>query len=521
MQRGSLGTADGSEPARRREDGESDERGRGEAAATLRSRTIAGSIEGSIAGSLEGSIEGSIEGSLGELDELRDFDAQFGTQLPELEERRRRRLSTLPYGRGYPWAVAGGTFALLDFGAIMLATLSWRAALAGILVSVSFRTYSYRYHVSAVDSERRLLAVTLVVTLLAAVTQDGWHWHHASWQFAATFVALVAARGLGVVIVSVVRRRQPRPALVFGGGAMGMLLADTLADHREYGLVPVGFVSDVGVPATDLPVVPLARAAAAVEDTDVRDVICAFGPESDSDDVRVLRELQRRRIRLALVPRFFDLSPSDDHIWGIPLQPVRTALPASRLRAGVKRAIECVLVAIAIVVASPVLLACAVAVKLTSPGPVFYKQCRIGADGRVFEILKFRSMRVDADTSRSWTVESDPRRTRVGSFLRRWGLDELPQLFNVLGGDMSLVGPRPEQPTYAGSFAAEIPTYRDRERVRSGLTGLAQVHGLRGDTSIDERVRFDNRYIDRQSLLLDVLIMVKTISAIFRGQGSY
>lgn len=501
MRQGSVDEEGGTETAAHTRAGGQDADVRSRNEATLRSRTLAGSIT-----------------DLGVPDDLED---RFGLPRWGVGERRRRRLTTEPHGAGYAWAVAGWSLAALDFAAIVLATLSWQAALVGVIVARAFRSYSYRYTLSAVDAERRLLAIPVAVIVTAALVQDGWHWWHAGWQFCATLVALVAARGLGVVAISVLRRHYPRPVLVFGGGAMGMVLADTLDEHRDYGLVPVGFVSDVGVPATDLPVIPLRRATAAVADTGVRDVICAFGPESDADDVRVLRALQHQRIRLAVVPRFFDMSPADDHVWGIPLQPMRTALPASRFRAAIKRAIEVALVAVAIVVLSPLLLALTVAVKVSSPGPVFYRQRRVGADGREFGILKFRSMRVGADTASSWTVEDDPRRTRVGSTMRRWGLDELPQLFNVLAGDMSLVGPRPEQPLHAGDFATTIPTYRDRERVRSGLTGLAQVHGLRGDTSIDERVRFDNRYIDRQSLLLDVFIMLKTISAIVRGHGSY
>lgn len=504
MAHGSVGAAGGSEGVDDQGGADEDD-ARAEAAATLRART------------LEGSIERPLEGSLDGLEEL---DAQF--RLPQIGgERRRRRLTTEAYGRGHSWAVAGWAFALGDFGAILLATLSWQAALAGVVVSRAFRTYTHRYHLSAVDAERRLMAVPLVAAVTAALFTDGWRWWHAAWDFCATFVALVLTRALVVVAVKALRRWKPRPVLVFGGGAMGMVLADTLGTHPEYGLVPVGFVSDVGVPATSLPVIPMRRAAAAVGDTDVRDVLCAFGPESDADDVRVLRDLQRRRIRLAIVPRLFDMSPTEDHVWGIPLLPIRTALPESRVRSAVKRGIEVVLVGLALVIAAPVLLACAVAVKLSSPGPVFYAQRRVGVDGHQFSILKFRSMRVGTDVDSSWTVEDDPRRTKVGAMLRRWGLDELPQLLNVLKGDMSLVGPRPEQPAYAGEFSAEIPAYRDRERVRSGLTGLAQVHGLRGDTSIGERTRFDNRYIDRQSLLLDVFIMLKTISAIARGHGSY
>ncbi|HMN30979.1 MAG TPA: sugar transferase, partial [Caldilineaceae bacterium] len=154
----------------------------------------------------------------------------------------------------------------------------------------------------------------------------------------------------------------------------------------------------------------------------------------------------------------------------------------------------------------------ALLVKLESPGPVFYVQERMGLDARPFKILKFRSMRRDAEMDGpGWTVEADPRRTKLGSFLRRFNIDELPQLVNVLVGDMSLVGPRPERPVYVEQFRQIIPRYMDRHQEKAGLTGWAQVNGLRGDTSIAERTKYDLWYIENWSLGLDIKIILRTI----------
>jgi lipopolysaccharide/colanic/teichoic acid biosynthesis glycosyltransferase len=151
-------------------------------------------------------------------------------------------------------------------------------------------------------------------------------------------------------------------------------------------------------------------------------------------------------------------------------------------------------------------------VKLESPGPVFYVQERVGLDGKPFQVIKFRSMRQDAEANGpGWTVANDPRRTRLGSFMRRHNLDELPQLVNVLYGDMSLVGPRPERPMYVEQFRRVVPRYMERHREKAGLTGWAQVNGLRGDTSIAERTKYDLWYIENWSLWLDFKILMRTI----------
>jgi exopolysaccharide biosynthesis polyprenyl glycosylphosphotransferase len=189
----------------------------------------------------------------------------------------------------------------------------------------------------------------------------------------------------------------------------------------------------------------------------------------------------------------------------------------------IKRAFDLVVTVPLTILISPVLGLIALLVKSSSPGPVFYRQERLGRDNRVFEMLKFRTMRTNAesDSGPVWTVENDPRRTRIGSFLRRFSLDELPQVFNVIHGEMSLVGPRPEREVFAAQFHEEIPRYLERHRVRSGITGWAQVHGLRGNTPIEVRTLYDLYYVENWSVALDLRILLQTVIHVLRGENAY
>ena len=155
----------------------------------------------------------------------------------------------------------------------------------------------------------------------------------------------------------------------------------------------------------------------------------------------------------------------------------------------------------------------AIAIKLTSPGPVIFKQERIGFHGKPFKMYKFRSMRVQAidDEASKWTTKDDPRKTKVGNFIRKTSIDELPQFFNVLKGDMSVVGPRPERPYFVEEFRKEIPKYMVKHQVRPGITGWAQIHGCRGDTSITKRIKYDIEYVENWHMGLDLGIMIKTV----------
>lgn len=186
-----------------------------------------------------------------------------------------------------------------------------------------------------------------------------------------------------------------------------------------------------------------------------------------------------------------------------------------------KRAFDFIACLLGLLLLSPLLLVLAILVKVTSPGPVFFGQERIGLDGKIFKMWKFRSMKVSAEAESTWTVKDDPRRTSFGTFLRKTSFDELPQLWNVLVGDMSLVGPRPEQPRFVDKFRHEIPAYMLRHKMKAGITGWAQVNGWRGDTSLHERIACDLYYIKNWSLLLDLKILFLTFWKGFINKNAY
>jgi exopolysaccharide biosynthesis polyprenyl glycosylphosphotransferase len=192
-------------------------------------------------------------------------------------------------------------------------------------------------------------------------------------------------------------------------------------------------------------------------------------------------------------------------------------------RLTLKRALDLAVSATVLVLMAPLMAALAVLVKLDSPGPAFFVQERVGLDGRPFPMLKFRSMRVDAEAESGavWAVRDDPRVTRLGSFMRRTSLDELPQFINVLLGQMSIVGPRPERPEFVAQFRKAVPRYMERHQERAGITGWAQVNGLRGDTSIEERTKYDLYYVENWSLLLDLKIIAKTLLSLVRDPNAY
>jgi exopolysaccharide biosynthesis polyprenyl glycosylphosphotransferase len=218
-----------------------------------------------------------------------------------------------------------------------------------------------------------------------------------------------------------------------------------------------------------------------------------------------------------VVPRYFELCGSDrrariETLWGIPLFRLRR-WPLHRGNRWIKRMTDVFIASCALLVLLPVIALCALAVRFDGR-PVIFRQQRVGQAGRTFVLYKFRSMRGASDTE--WTPETSSRITPLGRFLRWSSLDELPQLVNVLRGDMSLVGPRPERTYFVQSFSKRVHGYTDRHRVATGLTGWAQINGLRGDTSIEERVTFDNYYIENWSMWSDIKIMLRTLVTIAR-----
>jgi exopolysaccharide biosynthesis polyprenyl glycosylphosphotransferase len=312
-------------------------------------------------------------------------------------------------------------------------------------------------------------------------------------------------------------------ALIVGAGEVGAQVARVLQEHRKYGLVPVGFVDSLGGSGLSMPVLGDVRTLVrTVERNQVTTIIIAFGAMTEKELVGVLRACDTLPVEVYIVPRFFELgitpdSPSVEDVWGIPL--VWLPRPARRRTARLtKRAFDLVTASMGLLLLAPVFAAAALAVRCSSPGPVFFRQLRIGKDGQSFELLKFRTMQVNDDSDTTWSVVGDARVTRVGGLLRCTYLDELPQLLNVLRGEMSLIGPRPERPHFAHRFAREVPRYGDRHRMPGGITGWAQVHGLRGDTPIPDRARFDNYYIEHWSLWRDLVIVARTFANVLLGR---
>lgn len=319
-----------------------------------------------------------------------------------------------------------------------------------------------------------------------------------------------------------------QPTLILGDDRGGERLASVFREHPEYGLLPVGVLGAETAPvgtSWPAPVLGgLADLADVLEDHHVRRVIAQLVPSSGHELSDVLRTCAAAHAELMFVPRQHEFAADvthGTHAWGLPLMPLHGGAFASPTWP-LKRAFDVSVSGLALVLISPVLLACALAVLLESGRPVLFRQERVGINGKCFELLKFRSMRPvgRAAADQEWIVADQSRLGPVGRLLRRTSLDELPQLWNVLVGHMSLVGPRPERPHFVNEFSATYDRYQDRHRVPVGMTGLAQVHGLRGDTSIEDRVRFDNYYIEAWSLWGDLKILMRTAVAVFTRPGS-
>jgi Undecaprenyl-phosphate glucose phosphotransferase len=249
-------------------------------------------------------------------------------------------------------------------------------------------------------------------------------------------------------------------------------------------------------------------------------------PEASHQEIlKIASKCDRGRVTVKVFPDVFQIMATEVSIGdlgGLPLLTMRdVALRGWRLT--VKRVIDLVGSAVALVMLSPLMMFIAVLIKLDSEGPVFYSQERMGLDGKRFMMLKFRSMRTDAEdeTGPVWAMPNDSRRTRLGVTIRRFSADELPQFINVLLGNMSLVGPRPERPIFVEQFKQSIPRYMDRHREKAGITGWAQVNGLRGDTSIIERTKYDLWYIENWSVALDLRILARTVLNILTDHNAY
>jgi exopolysaccharide biosynthesis polyprenyl glycosylphosphotransferase len=342
--------------------------------------------------------------------------------------------------------------------------------------------------------------------------------------------AVVVGRAIayGVMRAAKARGLVRERALIVGDGELAGKIARTLGEHPEFGLGPIGYVGRGSNHLAPLPLLgDVQDLDRVIREQDARRAIIAFGEVRDQELVTILRANEGTAAEIHVVPRFFDLTGipqggAVDDLYGIPLLHLRRPAlrPSGRLQ---KRLFDVVVGSLLLLFTLPMFLVLALLVRLSSPGPVLFRQKRVGENGRIFEIFKFRTMYENDDSDTAWLAADDDRArvTRIGHFLRRTNLDELPQLLNVLKGDMSLVGPRPERPHYTGRFSVAIPRYDDRHRVPSGITGWSQVHGLHGRTRgmevIPRRARLDNYYIENWSIWRDLVIIGRTIGVVLRG----
>ncbi len=379
------------------------------------------------------------------------------------------------------------------------------AASVGTIIAIAFTTFIYK---NQLDYPRLMMVYSWILTIL--FTSLG-RLVQSRLQLA------LQARGWGEERV-----------LIVGTGEVGRMVLQKIRRSPRLGYRVVGFVAD-GASAKAVQSCPVLGATddipQLVESERINEVIIAMPEATHHEILKVVSKCDRGRVSIKVFPDVFQMMASEVSIGdlaGLPLLTVGdTALRGWRLT--VKRLMDVAGSAATLVLLSPIMMLVALLVKLDSPGSVLYTQERMGLDGRSFMMLKFRSMRSDAEneTGPVWATANDTRRTRLGTIMRRFSIDELPQLINVLLGEMSLVGPRPERPVFVEQFRSSIPRYMDRHREKAGITGWAQINGLRGDTSIIERTKYDLWYIENWSVALDIRILIRTIVNIFIDDTAY
>jgi exopolysaccharide biosynthesis polyprenyl glycosylphosphotransferase len=376
----------------------------------------------------------------------------------------------------------------------------------GTLLAVSFTSFLFKNTLLDLDYSRGMVIYAWVLTILLVS------------------ISRVACR----ILIARLRDRgwAEERVIVVGSGDVGQMILQKLLHSPGMGYRVVGVVN--GHDSEQLRGAPILGTVDQLPELIVEhriDEVVIGEPDATHEEMlRLIALCERGQADIKIFPDVFQIMASEISIGdlnGLPLLNVRdVALHGWKL--GLKRAMDLVGATLGLIVLSPFLLFMSILIKLDSRGPVFYAQERMGLDARPFWCLKFRSMCQDAEKDGpGWTVKDDPRCTRIGSFLRRTNLDEIPQLINVLLGEMSLVGPRPERPIYVEQFRRSIPRYMERHREKAGLTGWAQINDLRGDTSIAERTKYDLWYIENWSLMLDIKILLRTILHFGAGRNAY
>ena len=337
-----------------------------------------------------------------------------------------------------------------------------------------------------------------------------------------TIISLSLERVLFREVLRYMRRKghNLRYSIIVGTGSLANDIFNRIELHPELGLKIKGFLSQdksaVGSVINGIPVIGTYKdIGKIIIDKDIDQVITALPIEQHALTVELLKDIGNEMVDIKVVPdlcEFMTLRGGIDELDGLPIISLQDT-PLYGWNIVVKRTFDIIFSVAAIIITAPIIALISILIKIISHGPVFYKQERMGLDGKKFITYKFRTMMVNAEenTGPVWAKENDERKTTIGTFLRRTNLDELPQFFNVLKGEMSIVGPRPERPVFVEQFKKSIPQYMLRHKMKAGITGWAQVNGWRGNTSIEKRIEYDLYYIENWSLMFDIKIILMTI----------
>lgn len=420
------------------------------------------------------------------------------------------RFSVLPDGET---SLSLSDYLILDFCLAVLFTFTFAA----------FGLYqSFRKVPIMKELSRLWLASLLDIALVFSVLFIGYKIYFSRWTMLLFFVLNVGMLSIKRLFVRkllrYVRSRgyNQKHVVILGSGTIAETYLQTIRRERELGYHADGCVADtpmaeeVGLPYLGT----FEQLEEILDEYRPDEVISAIEMEDYHYTWQLIAACEKTGTKLSIIPFYSDYitsNPQFDDIGGIPLLNIRRIPLDNWGNAFLKRAVDIVVSGLLLVVTSPVMLFCAIGVKLSSPGPVIFRQERVGRNKKTFYMYKFRSMKVNETQDTGWSSNVDTRKTKFGSFIRKCSLDEFPQFFNVFKGDMSLVGPRPELPFYVDQFKEEVPLYMVKHQVRPGITGWAQVNGLRGDTSIKERIEHDLYYIEHWSILLDLKILFMTV----------
>ncbi len=400
-----------------------------------------------------------------------------------------------------------------------------------------YRLYAIKRAASRVDEAYKVFVATAIATLVASVigTVVGIRFTPvnlvAAWLLTVFLVVVLRSIYRSLVYYSRTRGFDTSRAIIVGTGDIGRMIADVVGAAPHLGYSLQGFLSDddpVGSMVNGLPVLGHARdIGRVVRAYRINEVLVALSGVPSHSVLEMVAACENEMVAIKIYPDTFQIITNNEvslgDLEGLPLLSIKRSPLDQQFNRWLKRGLDVAGAGVGLIVLSPVMLLLALLVKLQDSGPALFVQERVGVNGEPFMMLKFRSMRMTAEAGGpGWTRPNDERRTALGSFMRRYALDELPQLINVLLGEMSLVGPRAEQPYFVEQFRLRIPSYMGRHKEKAGLTGWAQVNGLRGDTSIEERTRYDLYYVENWSLLFDIKIIIRTIPAILRrGSNGY